>query len=104
MADEIDPTDPETIRKMSNFPLIVDCDMKDEERVECVELVVTALEKFPKDLEAACKMIKETMDKKFGGPFHCVAGTGFSFAVTFELLHKLHLYFGTIGVLLFKAN
>ena len=34
------------------------------------------------DIEAACKFVKENMDRKFGPTFHCVMGEGFSFEVT----------------------
>ena len=34
---------------------------------------------------AFCQMIKETMDKKFGAPWHVVAGGYFSYDITFEV-------------------
>ena len=34
------------------------------------------------DIEAACKFVKENMDRQFGPTFHCVMGEGFSFEVT----------------------
>lgn len=35
-----------------------------------------------------CQMIKETMDKKFGAPWHVVAGGYFSYDITFEVTLK----------------
>jgi len=32
-------------------------------------------------LQAAAKVIKEAMDKKYGGPWHCICGEGFGFSV-----------------------
>lgn len=36
-------------QKMMNQPLVIDCDMPDEERAEAAEICVTACEKFPSD-------------------------------------------------------
>ena len=33
-----------------------------------------AVEKYSTNNEAAARMIKENMDKKFGAPWHCVVG------------------------------
>lgn len=32
-------------------------------------------------VQAAAKVIKEAMDKKYGGPWHCIVGEGFGFSV-----------------------
>lgn len=39
-------------------------------RVEAMDIVVGGVEKYPDNLEFASKNIKESMDKKFGGPWH----------------------------------
>ena len=39
-----------------------------------------------KRLFCSYQMIKETMDKKFGAPWHVVAGGYFSYDITFEVL------------------
>ena len=36
------------------------------------------------------QMIKETMDKKFGAPWHVVAGGYFSYEITYEVHSSLH--------------
>jgi dynein light chain 4 len=76
--------------------------MPEEERVEASELAVTAIEKFPADFESASRMLKEGMDRKFGGNYHVIIGSGFGFTATHEIGHKLYLFFGTAGVLCFK--
>ncbi|RXN25370.1 nuclear body protein SP140 isoform X1 [Labeo rohita] len=53
--------------------------MPEEMRVETMELCVTACEKFASNNESAAKMIKESMDKKFGSSWHVVIGEGFGF-------------------------
>ncbi|XP_019799084.1 dynein axonemal light chain 4 isoform X3 [Tursiops truncatus] len=60
--------------------------MPEEMRVETMELCVTACEKFSNNNESAAKMIKETMDKKFGSSWHVVIGEGFGFEITHESL------------------
>ncbi|XP_032638776.1 dynein axonemal light chain 4 isoform X3 [Chelonoidis abingdonii] len=51
--------------------------MPEEMRVEAMELCVTACEKYATNNESAAKMIKETMDKKFGSSWHVVIGWPF---------------------------
>lgn len=31
-------------------------------------------------------MIKDTMDKKYGSPWHVVVGQGFSYEITYEVI------------------
>ena len=46
------------------------CDMTEEMRSESMDIIVSGVEKYADNMELACKMIKEAMDKKFGGPWH----------------------------------
>eukprot|EP00768_Dysnectes_brevis_P000033 gnl/Dysnectes_brevis/1007_a1123_4212.p1 GENE.gnl/Dysnectes_brevis/1007_a1123_4212~~gnl/Dysnectes_brevis/1007_a1123_4212.p1 ORF type:complete len:100 (-),score=5.69 gnl/Dysnectes_brevis/1007_a1123_4212:105-404(-) len=91
------------VMKDMNFPLVIDCDMHEEERIEAVETIVTAIEKYPADLEQAAKSIKDLMDKKYGQYFHCIVGAAFGFCCEFEISHKLQMAVGPVGILLFKA-
>lgn len=68
--------------------------MAEEVRVEAVDLVVTAVEKFPTNYEAASKTIKESMDKRAGSSWHVVVGEGFGFEMTHEMKNMLYMYFG----------
>ncbi|XP_045146866.1 dynein axonemal light chain 4 [Echinops telfairi] len=80
-------------------------DMPEEMRVETMELCVTACEKFSNNNESAAKMIKETMDKKFGSSWHVVIGEGFGFEITHEVKNLLYLYFGgTLAVCVWKCS
>ncbi|XP_066866326.1 dynein axonemal light chain 4 isoform X1 [Kogia breviceps] len=80
-------------------------DMPEEMRVEAVELCVAACEKFSNNNESAAKMIKETMDKKFGSSWHVVIGEGFGFEITHEVKNLLYLYFGgTLAVCVWKCS
>ena len=79
--------------------------MNEEMRVEAIETAVTAIEKYPANFESAAKLVKETMDKKYGASWHCVIGEGFGFEITHELKRILYMFFGgNVAVLVFKAS
>merc|ERR1711865_1238181 len=64
------------------------CDMPEEMRQDCVDLVITAIERFagtPQSYESAARLVKETMDKKYNESWVVVIGQGFAFEVTHEL-------------------
>ncbi|CAF0773641.1 unnamed protein product [Didymodactylos carnosus] len=65
--------------KRHTYPLIRSSDMNDELKTECMELCVTACEKFSSNNENAARMIKETMDKKFGATWQVVVGEGMGY-------------------------
>lgn len=55
--------------------------------------------------QSACRLVKETMDKKYGEYWCVLIGGGFGFEVTHEVKHVLWLYFGgQLSVLVFKAG
>lgn len=63
------------------------------------------LQRAPSLLQSAAKMIKETMDKKFGSSWHVVIGEGFGFEITHEVKNLLYLYFGgTLAVCVWKCS
>lgn len=52
----------------------------------------------------AAKMIKDTMDKKFGPTWHAVVGEGFGFDITHDCKHLLYMFFGgSIAICLWKC-
>ncbi|XP_045446007.1 dynein axonemal light chain 4 [Melitaea cinxia] len=76
------------------YPLIRHSDMSEEMRTEAVELSVTACEKFSQNNELAARMVKESMDKKFGPAFHVVVGESYGFEITYECTTICYMYFG----------
>ena len=60
------------------------CDMPEEMRQDCVDLVITAIERFQGNYESAARLVKETMDKKYNESWVVVIGEGFTFEVTHE--------------------
>ncbi|TPX34813.1 hypothetical protein SmJEL517_g02532 [Synchytrium microbalum] len=103
-AAATDKADAAESRKAFNYPLVKVCDMVDEVRVEAVDSVVTAVEKHANNFEAAAKSVKELMDKRCGTSWHVVVGEGFGFEVTHEIKNLLFMFFGNVGVLLWKQS
>ncbi|KAJ3206802.1 Dynein light chain 4, axonemal [Clydaea vesicula] len=91
-------------RRNFNYPLVKICDMVDELRLEAVDMVVTAVEKHPGNYEAAAKNIKEAMDKRCGSSWHVIVGEGFGFQMTYEQKNLLFMYFGALGIIVWKAS
>lgn len=55
--------------------------------------------------QAAAKMIKESMDKKFGSSWHAVVGEGYGFELTHEVKNLLYMFFGgTVAVCVWKCS
>lgn len=55
-------------------------------------------------MQAAAKMIKEQMDKKFGPPFHVVVGEGYGFEISYECKNLLYMYFaGNLAICIWKC-
>lgn len=93
------------VRRFHTYPLIRHCDMPEEMRIEAMETCVTACEKFSQHNENAAKLIKESMDKKFGTAWHVVVGEGFSFEVTHETKCMLYMFFGgNVAICLWKCS
>ena len=89
--------------RMAERALQIEADM----RTEAQEILVSAFEKFcggaNPQYDKACEMAKEAMDKKFGGPWNCVMGAGFSFEIQSEAKHILYMFnLGTTALLLWK--
>ncbi|XP_053347683.1 dynein, axonemal, light chain 4b isoform X1 [Clarias gariepinus] len=92
-------------KRLHSFPLIRHTDMPEEMRVETMELCVTACEKFATNNESAARMIKESMDKKFGSSWHVVIGEGFGFEITHEVKNLLYMFFGgSLAVCVWKCS
>lgn len=92
-------------KRIHTYPLIRHSDMNDEMKTEAMELCVTACEKFSNNNETAARMIKETMDKKFGASWHAVVGEGFGFEITHEVKNLLYMFFGgNMAIIIWKCS
>jgi len=75
-----------------------------ENMQEAVEVITMAVDKYgAKNYEGAARMIKETMDKKFGTMWHCAIGEGFGFDITYQQRQMVYVFYGKTGVLLYKC-
>ena len=55
--------------------------------------------------QSAAKLIKETMDKKFGASWHAVVGEGYGFELTHEVKNLLYMFFGgTMAIVVWKCS
>lgn len=53
----------------------------------------------------AARMIKETMDKKFGASWHAVVGEGYGFEITHEVKNLLYMFFGgNMAIIVWKCS
>ena len=60
---------------------------------------------FIKYFQTAAKMIKETMDKKFGASWHAVVGEGYGFEITHEVKNLLYMFFGgNMAIVIWKCS
>ncbi|KAF5306146.1 hypothetical protein FQR65_LT07422 [Abscondita terminalis] len=102
--DQADKKECEGKKIIHTYPIVKTSDMHEEMKLECVEIAVTACEKHSANNEAAARMIKEQMDKKFGAPFHVVVGEGYGFEITYECKTLLYMYFaGTLAICIWKS-
>ncbi|GBG66910.1 hypothetical protein CBR_g72665 [Chara braunii] len=96
--------DREAFLKMAKYPLVKHSDMVEEVRLEAVEMVITAIEKHGTNYELGARNIKDIMDKKFGGPWHCVIGEYFAFHITHEVKTFLYMFAsGCHAIILWKG-
>eukprot|EP00960_Hanusia_phi_P048431 758941-Hanusia_phi.AAC.4 len=90
------------------YPLVkTQTDMKEEMRIEAVDAVISAIEKFgnmkPPKYDLAAKQVKETMDKKFAPNWCCVIGEAFGADIVHEKQTLLYMFYaGNLAILLFK--
>lgn len=101
MAEQFE--DMEAFLRVAKYTLVRYTDMNSEMKEEAMDLAITAVEKYPNDMEKCTQMIKDMMDKKFGAPWHVVVGKGFSYEITYEMRNLLYIYVGgRTAVLLWK--
>ena len=102
--EDVENASMEQMKKMMNYPLIKNCDMTEEMRQDCSDLVITAVEKHANNFEAAARLVKEAMDKKYNESWVVVIGEGFSFEVTHQVKHVLWMYTSnSVAVLVYKG-
>ena len=109
---DLPPLDQEEFTKWKesniNVPIIKESDMLQDMREEVQELLVTCMERCTgsegTDIQAAGKLIKESMDRRYSPAWHCIIGEGFAYEVSRQLNSTILMYYkGTHSILLFKC-
>ena len=103
-GDEANP-EADAKRMVYTYPMVKDSDMSDEMKNEVMEMCANACEKHVTNNESAAKLIKESMDKKYGNSWHVVVGEGFGFEVSYELNSLMYMFFaGNLAVCVWKCS
>ncbi|KAF4758066.1 Dynein light chain 4, axonemal [Perkinsus olseni] len=86
MAAKDIPTD---LKKQMQRSLVKHTDMVGDSGGEVVDLIVGAIDKHSTpdgvNMEAAARLIKDSLDKQYGITWHCVLGKGFSFDISAQV-------------------
>lgn len=78
--------------------------MKEDMKQEAMEICVTASEKFTDNYEIAARTIKDSLDKRFGGPFQVVVGESYGCAIIYQAKSLLYMYNGgNIAILAWRT-
>ena len=109
MALELPEVNIEDFTKWAQKTAIIkESDMEQQMQIDARDFVTMGIEKSSGasgvNIEAACKFVKENMDRQFGPSWHCIMGEGFSFEVTRQSKATLYMFYGgNIAILLFKC-
>jgi hypothetical protein len=80
------------------------CDLDPEIVSDVQDAVAMVVDKCQasQNWEEACKQLKIVMDKKCGAPWQVAMGEGFGFDVTHTRSNMIYIYYGKVGVLMYK--
>eukprot|EP00450_Noctiluca_scintillans_P025364 CAMPEP_0194519148 /NCGR_PEP_ID=MMETSP0253-20130528/52737_1 /TAXON_ID=2966 /ORGANISM="Noctiluca scintillans" /LENGTH=105 /DNA_ID=CAMNT_0039363249 /DNA_START=18 /DNA_END=335 /DNA_ORIENTATION=- len=99
---------PSNLKKQMQKAVIKHADMSAEMKAEVMDTITSSIDKFAGtdgvNMEAASRLIKDTLDKNYGLQWHCAMGKGFSFDVTSQQGTLLYAFYqGEIAILVFKC-
>ncbi|KAF4667174.1 Dynein light chain 4, axonemal [Perkinsus chesapeaki] len=99
---------PSDLKKQMQRSLVKHTDMVGDSSGEVVDMIVGAIDKHSTpegvNMEAASRLIKDSLDKQYGLTWHCVMGKGFSFDVTAQNGSMMYCFYqGDIAILVFKC-
>ncbi|KAF7399410.1 hypothetical protein HZH68_008002 [Vespula germanica] len=101
-AGEVKKEEPQFI--FHTYALCKFTDMPDEIKQEAMETCSTAAEKYAEDYEQAARMIKESLDKRFGMPFQVIVGESYACAITHQENTLLYMFTGgNIAILVWRT-
>lgn len=99
---------PASLKKMMQKATIKHSDMTEEMKGEVTDIISGSIDKHTApdgvNMEAASRLIKDTLDKQYGANWHCGMGQGFSFDVTAQNGTLLYVFYqGELAILVFKC-
>ncbi|XP_046818496.1 dynein axonemal light chain 4-like [Vespa crabro] len=101
-AGEVKKEEPQFI--FHTYALCKFTDMPSEMKQEAMETCSTAAEKYADDYEQAARMIKESLDRRFGAPFQVVIGESYACAITHQENSLLYMFTGgNIAILIWRT-
>lgn len=69
-----------------------------------INAIVFCLLQLLFSIQSAARVIKETMDKRYGATWHCVVGEAFGFEVSYEVKNLLYMFFaGNLAIAVWKC-
>lgn len=78
-------------------------DMDEEMRELALKIITTACEIHEQNFELAAKMIKEKLDEYSGKFWHVCVGESFGYEITHDTEKLIYLFFGNIGIVVWKC-
>ena len=86
---------PNSFTRSSAWPITVKSDVSQEMKVEIMDVLITAMEKFHWDHTSISDYLKRELDTRYGCSWHVVTGEEFGFDIDFEVPHLLDSKFST---------
>ena len=80
-----DIVNPNTLTRLSSWPIAIRATVPSDIREEMVEIVMTAVDKFHWDTQEIPNYLKKELDTRFGCSWHVVVGEEFGFDVDVEV-------------------
>ncbi|GFS86209.1 dynein light chain 4, axonemal [Nephila pilipes] len=88
-----------------NYPLLKESDMTEEMKTDTMDLCVTSYEKHSTDHEKVARLIKETLDQKYGASWHVVVGEAFGFQISHDAKHLMYMFLaGNKAICVWKCS
>ena len=81
-----DIVNPNTLTRLSSWPIAVRATVPKDIRDEMVEMVLTAVDKFHWDTQEIPTYLKKELDNRFGCSWHVIVGEEFGFDVDVEVI------------------
>ena len=92
------------VEQKNIFALVVKTTFSQDSEIETVENISTFMEKNGLNYHESAKMMKEFLDKRFGGYHQVIIGESFGFNIAHDASNLLHAHFGNASILIWKKQ